>query len=187
MQLRIGKMEAEDNFIVEVTAAAAEAGEPENDDEPEQLAIRLAERLDRADRTREAKANLVNDLQRLQDARGTLDVEIAAHERRKNEVLGVFGVTTLSEVVQRDELLRDRDRLRAAVAELEEQLLGELAVEGAVQARSILDAVDCDRRNIISPRSASLNVVIRQVGGTFRLRPFPASSAWIRKSKTPAE
>ncbi|RWK60939.1 AAA family ATPase [Mesorhizobium sp.] len=145
MQLRIGKMEADrDNFIVEVTAAAAEAGEPANDDEPEQLAIRLAERLERADRTREAKANLVEDLQRLQDARGTLDVEIAAHERRKNEVLGVFGVTTLSEVVERDELLRDRDRLRAAVAELEEQLSAELAVEGVVQARSLLDAVDFD-------------------------------------------
>ncbi|ESZ04810.1 AAA family ATPase [Mesorhizobium sp. L48C026A00] len=145
MQLRIGKMEADrDNFIVEVSAAAAEAGEPENDDEPEQLAIRLAERLERADRTHEAKANLVEDLQRLQDARDTLDVEIAAHERRKNEVLGVFGVTTLSEVVERDELLRDRDRLRAAVAELEEQLSAELAVEGALQARSILDALDID-------------------------------------------
>ncbi|MCF6116028.1 AAA family ATPase [Mesorhizobium muleiense] len=145
MQLRIGKMEADrDNFVVEVTAAAAEASEPENDDEPEQLAIRLAERLERADRTREAKANLVEDRQRLQDARGTLDVEIAAHERRKNEVLGVFGVTTLSEVVERDELLRDRDRLRAAVAELEEQLSAELAVEGVVQARSLLDAVDFD-------------------------------------------
>ncbi|TIM45026.1 MAG: hypothetical protein E5Y55_14245 [Mesorhizobium sp.] len=145
MQLRIEKMEADrDNFIVEVTAAAAEAGEPANDAEPEQLAIRLAERLERADRTREAKANLVDDLQRLQDARGTLDVEIAAHERRKNEVLGVFGVTTLSEVVERDELLRDRDRLRAAVAELEEQLSAELAVEGVVQARSLLDAVDFD-------------------------------------------
>lgn len=145
MQLRIGKMQADrDSFIVEVTAAAAEAGDPP-DDEPEQLAIRLAERLERADRCREAKTNLVNDLQRLRDARDTLDVEIAAHERRKNEVLGVFGVTTLTEVVERDELLRERDRLRVAVAELEEQLLAELAVEGIAQARSILDALDFDR------------------------------------------
>lgn len=145
MQLRIGKMQADrDSFIVEVTAAAAEAGDPP-DDEPEQLAIRLAERLERADRSREAKTNLVNDLQRLRDARDTLDVEIAAHERRKNEVLGVFGVTTLTEVVERDELLRGRDRLRVAVAELEEQLLAELAVEGIAQARSILDALDFDR------------------------------------------
>ncbi|MER8427687.1 hypothetical protein [Mesorhizobium sp. M1403] len=145
MGLRIGKMEADrDDFIVEVTAATAEAGEPADDDDPEQLAIRLAERLERADRIREAKANLVDDLQRLRDARDTLDAEIAAHERRKNEVLGVFGVATLSEVVERDELLRDRDRLRAAVAELEEQLSAELAVEGVVQARSILDALDFD-------------------------------------------
>ncbi|GLS36329.1 sugar translocase [Mesorhizobium tianshanense] len=145
MRLRIEKMEADrDNFIVEVTAAAAEAGESANSDEPEQLAIRLAERLERADRARETKAALVNDLQRLQDTRDILNVEAAAHERRKTEVLGVFGVATLSEVVERDELLRDRDRLRAAAADLEEQLSAELGVEGFAQARSILDALDFD-------------------------------------------
>lgn len=144
MQLRIEKMVADrDNFLVEVTAVAADAGEAD-DDEPEQLAIRLAERVERAERTREAKASLVNDLQRLQDGREILDAEISAHERRKHEVLSVFGVATLAEVVQRDELLRDRDRLRTAVAELEEQVSSELAVEGFEQARSILDAVDLD-------------------------------------------
>lgn len=144
MQLRIEKMvDDRDNFLVEVSAVAAEAGEAA-DDEPEQLAIRLAQRLERAERMREAKASLVNDLQRLQDQREILDAEISAHERRKNEVLSVFGVATLAEVVQRDELLRDRDRLRTAVAELEEQVSSELAVEGFEQARSILDAVDLD-------------------------------------------
>ncbi|MER9856294.1 MULTISPECIES: AAA family ATPase [unclassified Mesorhizobium] len=145
MQLRIEKMEADrNNFLVDVTAIAAEADEAADDDEPEQLAIRLAERLERAERTREAKASLVIDLQRLEDGREILDAEISAHERRKNEVLSVFGVATLSEVVQRDELLRDRDRLRTAVAELEEQVSSELGVEGFEQARSILEAVNLD-------------------------------------------
>ncbi|MER9312230.1 AAA family ATPase [Mesorhizobium australicum] len=145
MQLRIEKMVADrDNFLVEVTAVAADAGEAAADDEPEQLAIRLVQRLERAERMREAKASLVNDLQRLQDGRAILDAEVSAHERRKHEVLSVFGVATLAEVVQRDELLRDRDRLRTAVAELEEQVSSELAVEGFEQARSILDAVDLD-------------------------------------------
>lgn len=145
MQLRIEKMVADrDNFLVEVTAVAADAGEAAADDEPEQLAIRLAQRLEHAERMREAKASLVNDLQRLQDGRAILDAEVSAHERRKHEVLSVFGVATLAEVVQRDELLRDRDRLRTAVAELEEQVSSELAVEGFEQARSILDAVDLD-------------------------------------------
>ncbi|TPN63614.1 hypothetical protein FJ986_23495 [Mesorhizobium sp. B1-1-1] len=143
MQLRIDKMEADrDNFLVEVFAVAAEADEAA--DEPEQLAFRLAERLERAERTREAKASLVNDLQRLQDGREILDAEISAHDRRKHEVLSVFGVATLSEVVQRDELLRDRDRLRTVVAELAEQVSSELAVEGFEQACLILDAVDLD-------------------------------------------
>ena len=143
MQLRIEKMQADrDNFIVELTAVAAEAGEPLDGEEPEQLAIRLAERLERAERTREVKASLVNDLKRLRDAREALDAEMSAHARRRAEVLDVFGVATLSEVVERDELLRDRDRLRMAVAELGEQLAAELAVEGFEQARSILDGLD---------------------------------------------
>lgn len=44
--------------------------------------------------------------------------------------------------MERDELLRNRDRLRATLTELEEQLSAELAVEGIVQACSILDSLD---------------------------------------------
>ncbi|QPC95763.1 AAA family ATPase [Mesorhizobium sp. INR15] len=159
LQLRIGKMEADrDNFIVEVTAAAAEAGEPANSDEPEQLAIRLAERLERAERTRETKADFANDLKRLQDTRDILDAEISAHERRKNDVLTVFGVPTLSQVVERDELLRDRDRLRTAVAELKERVSAELTLEGFEQARSVLDGLDFD------------SLMVEQAEGEQRLR-----------------
>ncbi|MER9638607.1 AAA family ATPase [Mesorhizobium sp. M0228] len=189
MQLRIEKMEADrDSFLVEVTAVAAEAGEVA-DDEPEQLAIRLAERLERAERTREAKANLVNDLQRLQEAREILDGEISAHERRKIEVLSVFGVATLSEVVQRDELLRDRDRLRTTVAELEEQMSSELAVEGFQQARSILDAVDLDSLAIEKPEAeqrlrasdeAIQQQLIRQTRATDKLDAIGGDSAVAR-------
>ncbi|PBB23912.1 MULTISPECIES: hypothetical protein [unclassified Mesorhizobium] len=71
-------------------------------------------------------------------------LKFQAHERRKNEVLNAFGVTTLSEVVERDEVLRDRDRLRTAVAELEQQLLMQLSVDRLEQACSVLDAVDHD-------------------------------------------
>ncbi|CCV03004.1 hypothetical protein MESS2_1000018 [Mesorhizobium metallidurans STM 2683] len=190
MQLRIDKMEADrDNFLVEVTAVAAEAGEAADDNEPEQLAIRLAERLERAERTREAKASLVNDLQRLQDGREILDAEISAHERRKNEVLSVFGVATLSEVVQRDELLRDRDRLRTTVAELEEQVSSELAVEGFEQARSILDAVDLDslaiekaeaEQRLHASDEAIRQQLIRQTRATDKLDAIGGDSAVAR-------
>ncbi|MGX9148188.1 AAA family ATPase [Mesorhizobium sp. 128a] len=142
MRLRIEKMETDQaDFIAEVTAAAAAVSEPANDD-PEQFALRLTERLERADRGREARASLGNDLKRLLDARDVIHREVAIHEDRKNEVLGMFGVKTLPEVVERDELLRERDRLRAAVAELEEQLLEELTIEERQQAHSMLDAVD---------------------------------------------
>ncbi|MER9190016.1 ATP-binding protein [Mesorhizobium australicum] len=189
MQLRIEKMmDDRDNFLVEVSAVAAEAGEAA-DDEPEQLAIRLAQRLERAERMREAKASLVNDLQRLQDQREILDAEISAHERRKNEVLSVFGVATLAEVVQRDELLRDRDRLRTAVAELEEQVSSELAVEGFEQARSILDAVDLDslaiekaeaEQRLRASDEAIQHQLIRQSRATDKLDAIGGDSAVAR-------
>ncbi|MER9119318.1 AAA family ATPase [Mesorhizobium sp. M0954] len=161
LQLRIDKMAADRaNFLVEVIAVAVEADEPTKDSEPEQLAIRLAERLERAQRTRETKASLGHDLKRLKEARDILDNEISAHERRKNEVLGVFGVATLSEVVERDELLRERDGLRAAVADLEEGVVAELAVDGFEEARSILDAIDFD------------SLTVEKAEGEQRLRQF---------------
>ena len=144
LQLRIDKMEADRaHFLVEVTAVAADAKQPAKDD-AEQLAISLAERLERAERMRETKAGLGADLKRLQDLRASLDNEVSAHERRKNEVLGVFGVATLAEVVERDELLRERDGLRTAVAELEERVTAELSVERFEQAQAMLDAIDFD-------------------------------------------
>ncbi|MER8824226.1 AAA family ATPase [Mesorhizobium sp. M0991] len=161
LQLRIDKMAADRaNFLVEVIAVAVEADEPTEDGEPEQLAIRLAERLERAERTRETKASLGHDLKRLKEARDILDNEISAHERRKNEVLGVFCVATLSEVVERDELLRERDGLRAAVADLEERVVAELAVDGFEEARSILDAIDFD------------SLTVEKAEGEQRLRQF---------------
>ncbi|MES0020972.1 AAA family ATPase [Mesorhizobium sp. M0036] len=161
LQLRIDKMEADRaNFLVEVIAVAVEADEPTKDGEPEQLATRLAERLERAERTRETKASLGNELKRLKEAREILDTEISAHERRKNEVLAVFGVATLPEVVERDELLRERDGLRAAVAELEERAVAELAVNEFEEAHSILDAIDFD------------SLAVEKAEGEQRLRQF---------------
>ena len=146
MRLRIGKMEADRGTLVEeVTTAAKQIGEPADKADPEQLAIRLAERLERADRAREAKTNLINDLERLQDVRDALDLEVAVHERRKQDVLDAFGVATLPEVVERDELLKERDRLHAALTDLQDQLSAELDVDAIIQAHSILDGLDLPR------------------------------------------
>ncbi|RWO81533.1 AAA family ATPase [Mesorhizobium sp.] len=144
LQLRIDKMEADRaHFLVEITAVAADAKQPAKDD-AEQLAISLVERLERAERMRATTAGLSADLKRLQDLRASLDNEVLAHERRKNEVLGVFGVATLAEVVERDERLRERDGLRTAVAELKERVAAELSVETFEHAHAMLDALDFD-------------------------------------------
>lgn len=143
LRLRIDKMEDDRaDFLGAVSAIAAEIGEETKDGEAEQLAVRLGERLDHAERARDSKARLLGDLKRLQVERGILDDEISIHERRKNEVLSAFSVDTLTEVAQRDELLRERDRLRMTVAELADRLTAELSLETFEQARSVLDDID---------------------------------------------
>lgn len=145
LQLRIDKMEDDRaDFLNEVSSIAADIAEATKDGEAEQLAVRLGERLDRAERARDTKAGLLTDLKRLQAERNVLDNEISVHERRKNEVLIAFGVETVTDVAQRDELLRERDRLRTSVAELENRVAAELSLEKFEQARSVLDEIDFD-------------------------------------------
>ncbi|TIV42614.1 MAG: hypothetical protein E5V73_02205, partial [Mesorhizobium sp.] len=70
LQLRIDKMEDDRaDFLIEVSAIAADVGEATKDGEAEQLAVRLGDRLDRAERARDAKAGLLDDLKRLQGER----------------------------------------------------------------------------------------------------------------------
>lgn len=143
LKLRIDKMEDDRaDFLAEVGAVAADVGEALKDGEAEQLAVRLGDRLDRAERARDTKAGLLADLKRLQGERDILDNEMSIHERRKSEVLIAFGVETLTDVAQRDELLRERDRLRTSVAELEDRVAAELSLENFEQARSVLDEID---------------------------------------------
>ncbi|AZO05015.1 MULTISPECIES: AAA family ATPase [unclassified Mesorhizobium] len=145
MRMRIGKMEADrTGFAEEVARLGAQARDPVTDEAPEQVSARLTERLEHAERAREARANLLLDVEKLQDVQEALNAEIAAHEVTKQQVLGTFGVKTLPEVAERDERLRERDGLQSAVAELEERLTSELALDDFAQARSLLEGLDLD-------------------------------------------
>ncbi|CCV03103.1 conserved hypothetical protein [Mesorhizobium metallidurans STM 2683] len=145
MRIRIRKMEADRTaFAEEVARLGAQAGERPSDEAPEQVSVRLTERLEQAERACEARANLLLDVHNLQDVREALNAEFAAHETTKQEVLDAFGVKTLPEVVERDEQLRERDGLQSAVAKLEERLTIELASNDFIQAQSLLEGQDVD-------------------------------------------
>ncbi|MER9223219.1 AAA family ATPase [Mesorhizobium sp. M0644] len=145
MRIRIRKMEADRTaFADELDRLGALAGEGASGEAPEQVSVRLTERLEQAERAREARANLLLDVQKLQDVREALNAEVAAHETTKQEVLDAFGVRTLPEVGERDEQLRERDGLQSATAELEERLASELALDDFIQAQSVLEGLDLD-------------------------------------------
>ncbi|MER9869722.1 AAA family ATPase [Mesorhizobium sp. M0136] len=167
MRIRIRKMEADRTaFAEEVARLGAQAGEHESDEVPEQVSVRLTERLEQAERAREARANLLLDVQKLQDVQEALNAEFAAHETTKQDVLDAFGVKTLPEVVERDEQLRERDGLQSAVAELEERLTSELGLGDFIQAQSLLEGLDLDRLAIekaeIERRLADLDDSLQQ-------------------------
>ncbi|SFL09871.1 hypothetical protein SAMN04488498_13129 [Mesorhizobium albiziae] len=71
--------------------------------------------------------------------REALETEIAGHRAIKKDLLSAFGVMSLPEVVERDELLGERERLRVTLVELEEQLSTELAMDGVTQTRLLLE------------------------------------------------
>ncbi|MER9578545.1 AAA family ATPase [Mesorhizobium sp. M0400] len=145
MRIRIRKMEADRTaFADEVARLGALAGEPASNEAPEQVSVRLTERLERAERAREARASLLLDVQKLQDVREALNAEGAAHETTKQEVLAAFGVKTLPEVMERDEQLRERNGVQSAMAALEERLTSELALSDFIQAQSLLEGLDLD-------------------------------------------
>ncbi|MBZ9810947.1 MULTISPECIES: ATP-binding protein [unclassified Mesorhizobium] len=145
MRIRISKMEADRTaFAEEVARLGAQVGERAMGDAPEQVSVRLTERLEQAERAREARADLLLDVQKLHEVREALNADVAANVTTKQEVLDAFGVKTLPEVVERDEQLRERDALQSAVAELEERLTSELALADFAQARSLLEGLDLD-------------------------------------------
>ncbi|KUM27542.1 hypothetical protein AU467_16715 [Mesorhizobium loti] len=145
LRIRIRKMEADRTAFAEgVAHLGSLAGGHASDVAPEQVSVRLTERLEQAERAHEARANLVLDVQKLQDVREALNAEFAAHETTKLDVLDAFAVKTLPEVVERDEQLRERDGLQGAVAELEERLTSELALDDFIQAQSLLEGLDLD-------------------------------------------
>ncbi|UCI10639.1 ATP-binding protein [Mesorhizobium sp. B1-1-8] len=167
MRIRIRKMEADRTaFAEEVARLGAQAGERASDEAPEQASVRLTVRLEQAERAREARANLLLDVQKLQEIREALDAEFAAHEMTKQEMLDAFGVNTLPEVMERDEQLRERDGLQSAVAELEERLTSGLALDAFIQVQSLLESLDLDglaiERAEIERRLADLDEALQQ-------------------------
>ncbi|GAA2813239.1 hypothetical protein GCM10010836_00170 [Aminobacter aminovorans] len=145
LQLRIDKMQADRaNFIVEVANAAIEVNHAVDDDDPAQLVVAFQRRLELADRASENRASLVIELERLNDIKESLEQEAVAHDQKKSEVLEIFAVDTLAEVIEREEQLRERDRLGRLVIELEEKLCIELAVDNTVQAMAALDGLTLD-------------------------------------------
>ncbi|MER8383378.1 hypothetical protein [Mesorhizobium sp. M1399] len=166
MRIRIRKMEADRTaFAEKVARLGAQAGELASNEAPEQVSVRLIERLEHAERAREARANLLLDVQKLQDVREALNAEFAAHETTKQDVLDAFGVKTLLEVVEREQL-RERDGLQSEVDELEERLTSELALNDFIQAQSLLEGLDLDGRAVekaeVERRLADLDASLQQ-------------------------
>lgn len=143
IKLRIEKMEADRaSFLFEVSSLAQAASHAMNPEQPEQTAVELSERLEVAERSRETKEALAKDLAATIDAREALLADQGSVLASKNEVLRAFGVDTFQNVLEREAVLQERDRLRESIVELEQRLVSELRVATMSDAEALLDGID---------------------------------------------
>lgn len=143
MRLRIDKMvEDRETFSREAAAVGALAGDVLGPDQPEQMATRLAERLEGALRTKAKREGMYGELAALEKRRDEFAAELIDHGRAKDEVLRVFDVDTLEEAARRLDLMRERAGIVAAIVETEERLVAQTREADIATSRSCLAKVD---------------------------------------------
>ncbi|KQT48165.1 hypothetical protein ASG47_07280 [Devosia sp. Leaf420] len=145
MGLRIEKMEADQQlFRNEVVAIAEACAHPLDLDAPEQMAAALVRRLELAERARANRDGVSGDIEAAMIARDVLLAEEKAFISARTEVLRAFAADNLMQVAEQEELLKDRDRVRKDISDLEIRLTAELAVRSLDEAADTLDGLDED-------------------------------------------
>lgn len=166
LKLRIDKMEADRTaFVAEVASLAETSSHPMNQGEPEQTAAGLAQRLETAERSRETGAALSEDLRTAKDTLDALLANQAAVLASKTGVLRAFAVDTLEEVMEREAVLQERDRLRDSMADLEQRLTSELRTGSLAEAETMLNGVDV---NALELEKIELEKRLADVGETLK-------------------
>jgi uncharacterized protein YhaN len=106
------------------------------------LVRQIDERVQKAEADRMQKAK---EAERLDAARATsrkLTEEKLAHDRRKQEMIAVFRVSTLAEVATKLDQIATRENLRQQAAEVTQEILGALRLVSLREAEAALDSAD---------------------------------------------
>ncbi|MBT9371822.1 AAA family ATPase [Rhizobium sp. CSW-27] len=129
-------------FAIEVDALREALQWPADGLSPRDLAGLLAARRAEAERARDRQTAKAADLQRARAERADLQRAIDAHQARRQELLGFFGVETLAEASMQLQRAAERDQLERRRSDLRADLLGELKVASLSEAEALLADAD---------------------------------------------
>ena len=140
---RIEKMEADQQaFAREVAAIARELNDEPHAGDAQELADAVNNRVTRARADEATRAMKTKELDALQRRRREAAAAIDAHQKRKGEMTGLFGVASLGEVDAKLRKIEEKASLRKRQMEAESDILDALGLASIPEAEAILDSAD---------------------------------------------
>ncbi len=122
-------------------------------------------RVTQAIKDRDLITRLEHENRERQRERETLREKSERQDAQKNAMLAHFGCETLSDIGERLEAVRQRDRLRERIVETEADLCARLGVARIEEAELVLASVDADGLDLaIVERQAGFEQMDRDVG-----------------------
>jgi uncharacterized protein YhaN len=146
MAQRIATMENDRNsFQAQVSDIMNELGEISDPAHCLAEAESLTKRYDASQRAQQIHSMKLDEHSRLSETRRGLGEELAGHEARKAALTTFFDVETLSDVSSRLEQVAEKHRLERRIAELSDQIAGELRVTTFSDGDRLLAEVDVSK------------------------------------------
>lgn len=140
---RIAGMRKDQIAFAEAVSNLAEAfGLRERTDDPLMLFTALHDRIGLAHQQQERRGAAIVSIERMEDDLQRLQAEERRHICAKQVVLDFFGCLTLDEAGACLDAVREQERLRQRLAELEDDLVTRLDVGTCDEAEAMLAAVD---------------------------------------------
>lgn len=146
MAQRIATMENDRNtFQAEVSDVLKQLGEISDPAQCLAKAESLTRRYGDSQRAKQIHSMKMEEHARLSETWRGLQQELAVHEARKTALTTFFGVETLSDVSSRLERAAEKHRVERRIAELSDQIAGEVRLPTFDKAEALLAEVDVSK------------------------------------------
>ncbi len=170
---RISKMEKDQSaFAAAIGAIGGELGIPTASRDALGIADEIDARVMASRAAAAARVSKAKDVAEAERRRVETCEALAAHQRRRTEMTGYFGVGTLTEVAAAIAVGKRRDALESRCVELEDGIVEDLRATSFVEASAMLSS--CDRASLehslseLEPRYEDQDLTVREAFAAMR-------------------